>query len=72
MGTKIRRLGQMQIEQQELDEAGRKAQKELNDLVMQEYERTGVLTGRQLSEAVLEYEKSIQPHVVAADEPEHF
>ncbi len=72
MGTKIRRLGQMQIEQQELDEAGRKAQKELNDLVMQEYERTGVLTGRQLSEAVLEYEKSIQSHVVAADEPEHF
>ena len=62
----------MQIEQQELDEAGRKAQKELNDLVMQEYERTGVLTGRQLSEAVLEYEKSIQSHVVAADEPEHF
>ena len=72
MGTKIRRLGQMQIEQQELDEAGRKAQKELNDLVMQEYERTGVLTGRQLSEAVLEYEKSIRSHVVAADEPEHF
>ena len=72
MGTKIRRLGQMQIEQQELDEAGRKAQKELNDLVMQEYERTGVLTGRQLSEAVLEYEKSIQSHVVAADETEHF
>lgn len=72
MGTKIRRLGQMQIEQQELDEAGRKAQKELNDLVMQEYERTGVLTGRQLSEAVLEYENSIQSHVVAADEPEHF
>ena len=62
----------MQIEQQELDEAGRKAQKELNDLVMQEYERTGVLTGRQLSEAVAEYEKSIQSHVVAADEPEHF
>ena len=72
MGTKIRRLGQIQIEQQELDEAGRKDKKELNDLVMQEYERTGVLTGSQLSEAVAKYEESIQSHVVAADETEHF
>ncbi|MGN0785367.1 MAG: hypothetical protein ACI4MR_06820 [Candidatus Aphodomorpha sp.] len=68
MGTRIRRLGQMQIEQQELDETGLKAQRELNDLVMQEYERTGTLTGSQLSEAVTEYEESIKSHVVAAEQ----
>ena len=68
MGTRIRRLGQMQIEQQELDETGLKAQQELNDLVMQEYEKTGTLTGSQLSEAVTEYEESIKSHVVAAEQ----
>lgn len=64
MGTTIRHLGQMQIEQQELDEAGRRAQEEINALALQEYELTGSLSSKRLCEAVAEYERMIEAHVL--------
>lgn len=64
MGTTIRHLGQMQIEQQELDEAGRRAQEEINALALQEYELTGSLSSKRLCEAVAEYERTIKAHVL--------
>ncbi len=64
MGTTIRHLGQMQIEQQELDEAGRRAQEEINALALQEYELTGSLSSKRLCEAVAEYERTIEAHVL--------
>lgn len=64
MGTTIRCLGEMQIEQQELDEIGRAAQEKLNALAMREYEQTGTLSSFKLSEAVAEYEKLIGTHVL--------
>lgn len=64
MGTTIRHLGQMQIEQQELDEAGRRAQEEINALALQEYELTGSLSSKRLREAVAEYERTIEAHVL--------
>ena len=64
MGTTIRRLGEMQIEQQELDEEGRAAQEKLNALAMREYEQTGTLSSRPLAGAAAEYEKLIETHVL--------
>ena len=64
MGTTIRRLGEMQIEQQELDEEGRAAQEKLNALAMREYEQTGTLSSFPLAEAAAEYEKLIETHVL--------
>lgn len=64
MGTTIRRLGEMQIEQQELDEEGRAAQEKLNALAVREYEQTGTLSSLPLAEAAAEYEKLIETHVL--------
>lgn len=64
MGTTIRYLGEMRIEQQELDEAGREAQEQLNELAMREYEQTGSLSSLPLSETVTAYEKVIETHVL--------
>lgn len=64
MGTTIRRLGEMQIEQQELDEEGRAAQERLNALAMREYEQTGALSSLPLAEAAAEYEKVIETHLL--------
>lgn len=64
MGTTIRRLGEMQIEQQELDEEGRAAQERLNALAMREYEQTGALSSLPLAEAAAEYEKIIGTHLL--------
>lgn len=64
MGTTIRQLGQMQIEQRELDEDGRRAQEQINQLAMREYEQTGTLSSVRLCEAVTEYERKIAAHVL--------
>ena len=64
MGTTIRQLGQMQIEQSELDEDGRRAQEQINQLAMREYEQTGTLSSVRLCEAVTEYERKIAAHVL--------
>lgn len=64
MGTTIRRLGEMQIEQQELDAEGRAAQERLNALAMREYEQTGALSSLPLEEAAAEYEKIIGTHLL--------
>lgn len=64
MGTTIRQLGQMQIEQRELDEDGRRAQEQINQLAMREYEQTGTLSSARLCETVTEYERKIAAHVL--------
>ena len=48
MTTKITYIGDMPVEQQELDMHGEEARTRLNDLVLTEYEHTGTLTSVQL------------------------
>ena len=66
MGTTIRQLGQMQIEQRELDEDGRRAQEQINQLAMREYEQTGTLSSARLCEAVTEYRGACIARAVSA------
>ena len=71
MTTKITFIGDLPIEQQELDEQGAAARDRLNDLVLAEYEQTGCLTSVHLSEAVEEFETYAAQHIrkdPAADE----
>ena len=71
MTTKITFIGDLPIEQQELDEQGAAARDRLNDLVLAEYEQTGCLTSVHLSEAVEEFETYAVQHIrkdPAADE----
>ena len=71
MTTKITFIGNMPVEQEELDQLGDAARDQLNDLVLAEYEQTGCLTSVHLSEAVEEFESYAAQHIrkdPAADE----
>ena len=46
------------------DEDGRRAQEQINQLAMREYEQTGTLSSARLCEAVTEYERKIAAHVL--------
>lgn len=63
MTTKITYIGDMPIEQQELDELGAAARDRLNDLVLAEYEQTGTLTSPRICEAVEAFESYAVQHV---------
>jgi len=67
MTTKITFIGNMPVEQEELDQLGDAARDQLNDLVLAEYEQTGQLTSVQLCEAVEAFENYAEQHVRAAD-----
>ena len=64
MKTKVRKLDGLPIEEPMLDEEGLRRQKELADLVIQEYESSGRLTGKTLNEKVTAYETDIADHVI--------
>ena len=67
MTTKITFVGNMPVEQQELDTLGDAARDRLNDLVQREYAETGVLTSVRLCEAVKEFESYAAQHVQPSD-----
>jgi len=67
MTTKITFIGDMPVEQQELDALGDAARNQLNDLVLAEYEQTGTLTSARLCEAVEAFETYAAQHVSAAE-----
>ncbi len=64
MKTKLRKLDGLPIEEPMLDEEGLRRQKELAELVLREYEETGMLTANGLNEKVTAYEKDIVEHVI--------
>jgi len=65
MTTKITYIGDMPVEQQELDVHGKEARSRLNDLVLTEYEQTGTLTSVRLCEAVEAFETYAAQHIQA-------
>lgn len=67
MTTKITFIGDLPIEQQELDELGVAARDRLNDLVLAEYEQTGRLTSAHLCEAVEAFENYAAGHIRKED-----
>lgn len=64
MKTKVRKLDGLPIEEPMLDDEGLRRQKELSELAVREYEESGRLTGRTLSEKVIAYETDIADHVI--------
>lgn len=64
MKTKVRKLDGLPIEEPMLDDEGLRRQKELSELAVREYEESGRLTGKTLSEKVIAYETDIADHVI--------
>ena len=63
METEITFVGDLPLEQQELDDAGVAARKRLNELVLAEYEQTGTLASDRVCEAAAAFESFAAGHI---------
>ncbi len=64
MPTQLRYVGDMPVEERQLDGAGEEARAELNARVLQSYEASGAMGGAKLREAVFEFETYAAGHVL--------
>ena len=71
METKIIFVGDLPLEEQQLDAAGAAARERLNALAFAEYEQSGSLTSSQLGEAVAEFEAFAARHIKQPGETEN-